>query len=242
MKLTSLSILLAVIVMAVGTNAAVASPAFQPVKLHNGSQGQVVTELQQFLHDNQRADFYADGLDGNFGPLTKTALIRWQKSEGTSPTGTITVGSVLWNQLRHEATVSRLADYISQAAIQAATLSGWAVDASKSPAIVSVLRYDKASRQVVVALSIEAAFAGNIGGMQYTTYDGVFHIYADFGPDFVSKEYNNAPMPYAACFNGGQCLHYDGLFPSHGCIHIPSWNAAIYINRLPLGTTVVVHK
>jgi hypothetical protein len=62
------------------------------------------------------------------------------------------------------------------------------------------------------------------------------------GYNFYSKEFNNAPMHYAACFNGGQCLHYDGLFPSHGCIHIPSMTTARYIGSLPIGTTVVVHE
>ncbi|HEU5004511.1 MAG TPA: L,D-transpeptidase family protein [Candidatus Saccharimonadales bacterium] len=229
----------ATLVAAICANSSLAA---SPARLQPGSNGSSVTVLQQDLHMNVHADYYGSAFDGAFGPLTMSGLQRWQKAEGYRPTGWIVVGSSQWNKLRSEATVERLPSYISQTAISAARQSGWAVDASKSPAIVSVLRLNPVTKNVTVALSTPVAYAGNIDGVQYTTHDGVFHIYAKFGPDFVSREYNNAPMPYAACFNGGQCLHYDGLFPSHGCIHIPSMSYARYINRLPRGTTVVVHE
>ena len=210
--------------------------------LHAGSNGPAVTQLQQYQHANQRADFYSGSFDGSFGPATKTGLIRWQKAAGYSATGSVTIGSRQWNQLRREAVVSRLAGYISQTASTAARQSGWAIDASKSPSVVSVLHYTGGTVQVT--LSISASYGGYKAddNSVHTTYDGSFRIYAEYGAAFVSREYNNAPMPYAACFNGGQCLHYDGLFPSHGCIHSPSWSAARYIDSLPIGTTVVVHE
>jgi hypothetical protein len=214
------------------------------VKLHMGSHGPAVTLLEQSLHANQRMDLYKGAFDGDFGPMTNSGLKSWQKLAGYPVTGSVTVGSRQWNQLRREATVERLASYISRSAIQAARSQGWAIDASKSPGMVSVLRYDRSLRLVVVTLSISAAYGGYKAddGITHSTTDGVFRIYARFGPDFVSRTYDNAPMPYAACFNGGQCLHYDGLYPSHGCIHIPSMTAAKYINSLPIGTTVVVHE
>lgn len=210
--------------------------------LRIGSLGASVAQLQAALHANQRGDFYRSAIDGGFGPLTRIGLTRWQRVASFATTGTITVGSRQWQQLRSEATISRLPGYIDRRSVAAARKGGWVVDASKSPAMVNVLHYDLNLGRVVVALSIAAAYGGNIGGVQYTTANGVFHIYAEFGAGFVSRLYNNAPMPYAACFNGGQCLHYDGLFPSHGCIHIPSWSAARYIDRLPIGTAVVVHE
>lgn len=219
---------------------AASAMAVPPARLHVGSNGPVVVRLQNYLHANVRADFYGGAFDGAFGPLTKSGLQGWQKANGYRSTGSVVIGSSQWNKLRQQATVSRLAGYISQTAINAARSSGWAVDASKSQWRVVILRYMPESG-VHVALSIAASFGGPIGGVQYRTDDGVFRIYAEFGPDFVSQEYH-APMAYAACFNGSQCLHYDGLFPSHGCIHIPSMSAAQYINRLPIGTTVVVHE
>jgi hypothetical protein len=239
MKFTSVA---AVLVTAVcfAQTALAGSPASS---LRVGSNGPAVTQLEQNLHANQRMDLYGGTFDGDFGPLTRAGLRSWQKLAGYPVTGSITVGSRQWNQLRREATVSRLAGYISRSAISAARSEGWAVDASKAPGVVSVLHYDPATSLVVVTLSISAAYGGYKAddGITHNTTNGVFRIQAEYGPDFVSHLYNNAPMPYAACFNGGQCLHYDGLYPSHGCIHIPSMSAAIYINRLPLGTTVVVH-
>ena len=216
--------------------------AASAASLRDGSHGAAVTQLQQYLHANQRADFYGGGFDGAFGPATKAGLQRWQAAAGYLPSGSVATGSRQWIQLHREAVISRLAGYISQTAITAARQTGWAVDASKAPSVVSVLRYSGGTVQV--ALSISAAYGGYKAddNITHTTYDGTFPIYAEYGADFVSREYNNAPMPYAACFNGGQCLHYDGLFPSHGCIHIPSWSAARYIDSLPIGTTVAVHE
>jgi hypothetical protein len=78
--------------------------------------------------------------------------------------------------------------------------------------MVSVLHYDPSLRLVVVTLDLSAAYGGYKAddGITHSTTDGVFRIYARYGPDFVSRTYNDSPMPYAACFNGGQCLHYDG--------------------------------
>jgi hypothetical protein len=227
------------------TASSVAAPAASG--LRQGSQGTSVTQLQRFLHMNSRGDFYGGAFDGVFGPVTSTGLKHWQTAAGFRATGTVAVGSRQWNKLRHEATVDRLASYISATAIQAARQGNWAVDASKSPAIVTVLHYDSAIRGVVVALSIAAAYGGYKvdDGVVHSTGNGVFRIFAEHDQYYTAhvpgKPWNGAPMPYAACFNGGDCLHYDGLFPSHGCIHIPSWSAAKYIDSLPLGTTVVVH-
>lgn len=229
----------------ISSTALAGSPSgFTPVKLHAGTQSPAVAELQMFLRLNTRGNFYKfnGGYTGYFGSVTVTSLKRWQTAFGRKPTGSIVIGSSQWNQLKSEMMQFRLAGYIDPQAIGAARQDGWAVDASKSPSMVNVLHYDAAQRRMSVTLSISAAYAGVIGGVSYTTDNGVFHIYAEMGPNFVSHEYNNAPMPYAACFNGSQCLHYDGLFPSHGCIHIPSWSAAQYIDRLPIGTTVVVHE
>jgi hypothetical protein len=226
--------------------ACLANAAWAGTILHAGSQGTPVTTLQQYLHANQRADMYAGAIDSAFGPLTKYGLAYWQKHAGYRPSGSIAVGSRQWNQLKSEAVVTRLAGYISRSAINAARQYGWAVDASKSPGMVSVLHYTGGTVQV--ALSISAAYGGykSDDNTVHNTDDGVFRIFAEHDKYYTAhvpgKPWNGAPMPYATCFNGGDCLHYDGLYPSHGCIHIPSMPAAEYINSLPYGTTVVVHE
>jgi hypothetical protein len=79
---------------------------------------------------NIHADFYSGTVDGDFGPITKTGLKRWQSITGHPTSGRVVVGSRQWRQLQREASVERLASYISSSAISAARTSGWAVDAS----------------------------------------------------------------------------------------------------------------
>lgn len=216
---------------------------FTPVKLRRGMKTPAVAVLQQYLRLNTHGNFYhaSNGFDGAFGPATEAGLKKWQRRDGYRPTGWITIGSSQWNRLRHEVMRFNLPDYLDPQAIGAARQGGWAVDASKSPGMVTVLHFDARKRRMSVTLSIAASYGGEIHGHPYTTDDGFFHVYADFSVDFYSKKYD-APMPWAACFNGGQCLHYDGLFASHGCVHIPSMTAAKYINGLGTGVPVVIHE
>ncbi|MDP1689682.1 MAG: peptidoglycan-binding protein [bacterium] len=51
-----------------------------------GSQGADVTALQQFLADNK---FYTGPVTGYFGPLTKTAVMAFQKAHGIAQVGTV---------------------------------------------------------------------------------------------------------------------------------------------------------
>jgi hypothetical protein len=206
--------------------------------LRAGSSSPAVLQLENYLHSNVQSDYYKGVLDGIFGRQVNAGLRGWQSAAGYKPTGTITFGSRQWNTLRSQATVTRLAGYISQAAINGTRQTGWAVDASKSPSIVTVLHYVGG---IVQATASIAASYGDARGPLYVTTPGVFTIYAQMGYDFYSRKYDNAPMHWAACFNGGQCLHYDPLTTSHGCIHIPSMPLARFIGSLPVGTTVVVH-
>jgi hypothetical protein len=221
-----------------------AAVAGSPARLQTGTHSSSVTVLEQYLHANQRTDLYGGAFDGDFGPMANAGLRSWQKLAGYRVTGTISVGSGQWNRLRREATVERLASYISQTAIQAARGEGWAIDASKSPGMVSVLHYDPSLRLVVVTLDISAAYGGYKAddGITHQTTDGMFRIQYKGGYDYMSNLYPGAYMRWAACFNGGQCFHYDGLYASHGCVHIPSITAAKYIHDLPYGTRVVVHE
>lgn len=221
-----------------------AALAGSPAHLQLNSHGRAVTQLEQLLNANQRMDLYGGTFDGDFGPMVNAGLKSWQKLAGYPATGSITTGSRQWNQLRREAAVERLPAYISQTAVQAARQEGWAIDASKSPGMVSVLRYDPSLKLVVVTLDISAAYGGYKAddGITHQTTDGLFRIQYKGGYDYMSNLYPGAYMRWAACFNGGQCFHYDGLYASHGCVHIPTLPAAKYIHDLPYGTRVVVHE
>lgn len=244
-----ISVMTAALAVTLGSVASAnASSRFTPVKLRSGMKTPAVAVLQQYLRLNTHGNFYQarNGYDGIFGPGTEAGLKKWQRREGYNPTGWITIGSSQWNRLRHEEMEFRLPDYLDPQAVGAARQNGWAVDASKSPGMVNVLHFDARKRKMTATLSIAASYGGFIDGKDRPSTNGVFHIFAEHGPDYTAhvpgKPWDGAPMPYATCYNGGECLHEDGLFVSHGCIHIPSYDAARYINGLPLGTTVVVHE
>lgn len=235
-------------VAAISTGGAhAAGQGFVPVRLHEGMTSPGVKVLQKYLRMNRRWNYYksANGYDSIFGPGTEKGLMGWQQAVGRQPTGWIVIGSSEWNQLRKEALRFRLPSYIDEQSIGAARQNGWAVDASKSPGMVTVLRYGRYGHKMTVALSIAASYGGFIDGKYRPSTNGVFHIFAAHGYDYTAhvpgQPWDGALMRWAACYNGGECLHYDPLGASHGCIHIPSLTAAKYIHDLPIGTAVVVH-
>jgi L,D-transpeptidase-like protein len=212
--------------------------------LREGMQGQRVKDLQEYLDNSKRRDFFrhpAGGYSGQFSHLTTRSLERWQHATHHPVTGQVKVQGAQWKQLQREATKSRMPPGIDKRAVKAAIADGWAVDASKKYARVRVLHYQASTHQVLVTLSIRASY-GDARGPQYVTAEGVWHIYRKEGADYTSTEYDGAPMPWATFFHGGQAMHEDPLTTSHGCIHIPSYTAAKYIHDLPYGTAVVVHQ
>jgi len=59
--------------------------------------------------------------------------------------------------------------------------------------------------------------------------------------DHLSREFDNAPMPYSVFFNGGIAFHEGSLYDqSHGCIHLSNSAAQTYYNGLEVGDTVQV--
>lgn len=61
--------------------------------------------------------------------------------------------------------------------------------------------------------------------------------------DEVSRQFDNAPMPYSVYFtNTGVAFHSgDVNLWSHGCIHLNHDDAVLYFNELKLGDTVYVY-
>lgn len=74
----------------------------------------------------------------------------------------------------------------------------------------------------------------------FRTPPGLFHVqWKDI--DHLSKEFNNAPMPYSVFFNGGMAFHAGSLsVQSHGCIHLSTAAAKMYFNTLAVGAAVQV--
>lgn len=220
--------------------------------LQKGSKGPAVTQLQQFLHMNRRADFYAGAFDGDFGQMTQSGLKQWQKYAGFQASGRLIIGGSQWSQLRREAVVDRLPSGIDPRAIDGAKQDGWSVDASKHTAMLYLLHYEASIHMVAVALSTPTSFGGCNSDGCFVTPDGAFAACRKAGPNEVSSEWkdsagNPAPMPWAVyMYIGGRCsgaaVHYDPLGSSHECVHVPSMAQAEYINqKIPLGGLIVIH-
>jgi hypothetical protein len=59
--------------------------------------------------------------------------------------------------------------------------------------------------------------------------------------DHLSREFDNAPMPYSVFFNGGIAFHEGSLYDlSHGCIHLSNSAAAAFYDGLAVGDLVQV--
>jgi len=74
----------------------------------------------------------------------------------------------------------------------------------------------------------------------YETPPGVFTVsYKD--KDHLSRQFNNAPMPYSVFFNGGIAFHKGSLDqPSHGCVRLAQTAAKTFFANLQPGDTVQV--
>lgn len=234
------------------THSTSSPPTPTGIVLQNGSKNTYVTQLQTWLYQSKRGVFYGGtcNFDQNFGPHTLQALENWQKATSQPTTGKITVGSTQWQMLQAEATANRLLAGVDPRSVAAAKANGLAIDGSKSPSCVRVLQADPTAPQgVKIVVSISASYAGQALGTDhqyhnYVTPNGTFRLYYrdPLGANAYSSTYFHAPMPWAVYFNGGVAFHYDGLSPSHGCVHIPSMDIAHYLYTLPLGTTVVIHS
>ena len=59
--------------------------------------------------------------------------------------------------------------------------------------------------------------------------------------DHLSREFDNAPMPYSVFFNGGIAFHEGSLSDlSHGCIHLSNSAAQAFYGGLDVGDVVQV--
>ncbi|HEX7657893.1 MAG TPA: L,D-transpeptidase [Pseudonocardiaceae bacterium] len=80
------------------------------------------------------------------------------------------------------------------------------------------------------------------GSSRYPTPTGTFHVLSK-EVKHLSKEFDNAPMPYSVFFYPGDAFHEGSLSQySHGCLHL-SWTAAETVfNDLHVGDEVKILK
>jgi lipoprotein-anchoring transpeptidase ErfK/SrfK len=143
---------------------------------------------------------------GYFGPITKRAVVAFQKDNGLRPTGVVNYRT--WRPLIKQTVRGR------QAVPKVCRSDGWHACYDRSRHQVNLYRDGTLLNSWLVR-----------GGASDTpTRRGRFVVYyRDI--DAVSTLYGGAPMPYAQFFSGGQALHGSRLMMdpfvghSHGCVN-----------------------
>lgn len=162
-----------------------------------------VRELQYRL---SWAGTFHVGVTGNFGPITRQAVKRFQKREGLRVTGV--ANHKTWAHLIHDTIRHR------QAIPQRCKSKGWHAC------------YDRSMHQVTLWHSgdLRNAWLVRGGAIGYETRVGNHQVYYR-NIDHVSSLYGSA-MPYSQFFNGGQAFHgspfmVDPFYDhSHGCVNM----------------------
>jgi hypothetical protein len=162
-----------------------------------------VTELQYRL---RWAHVYDGPVTGNFGPLTRDAVKRYQRREGLRVSGIATHKT--WKELIHD-TVRRRGQVP-----RVCKRDGWHACYDRSGHQVS-LWHNGELRNVWVARG---------GSSSTPTRLGTHPVYYR-NIDHWSRMFDS-PMPYSQFFDGGQALHGSGTMMdpfvghSHGCVNM----------------------
>ena len=95
-----------------------------------------------------------------------------------------------------------------------------------------------------VQLTMDARFGSELT----PTREGLFSVQRKVRDEY-SRLYDDAPMPFAVYFSGGQAVHYSPDFvaygyngSSHGCVNTRDWNGMSYLfDAARIGDKVVVY-
>ena len=175
----------------------------------------------------QRLGLFRATPNGRFGPVTETAVKRFQQRNGLPPTGV--VDQRTWRPL------IRLRVGGAGAVPRACRTAG------------GHACYDRSWHQVNLDRDGTLLTPGLVRGGAATTptHTGTFRVYyRDI--DHVSTTFDNAPMPYSQFFSGGQALHGSRLMMnpyvghSHGCVNFWTEDAQQLWN-LTASRTLWVH-
>ncbi len=219
-----------------------------PAILAQGDTGAQVRELQARL---ARAGVFAGTVAGNFGPVTRAAVSRYQARRDLPVTGA--VDAETWSTLRSRTkTPTRLEMYPETAPEKAENPDDPASQLDSRCLTGRVLCADKSRNRLswVVDGRVQMTLTVRFGRPSLPTSNGVFSVYwKDI--DHKSSLYDDAPMPYSMFFNGGEAVHfsadfvaqgYGGPGGSHGCINTRSRaKTAQLFSEVRVGDKVVVH-
>jgi peptidoglycan hydrolase-like protein with peptidoglycan-binding domain len=210
-----------------------------------GASGDDVRELQARLRQIQ---WFNQDPTGYFGDVTAGAVSGFQAKRGFPVVGYVDqrtwdrIVSMTFEPARDELyppppepepEVAQPAPGLDQRC-----LTGRAICIDKSQSVV---------RWVVngqVQLTLDARFGSEL----LPTREGLFSVQRKVRDEY-SRLYDNAPMPLAVYFSGGQAVHYSPDFvangyngSSHGCVNTRSWDGmSALFNSAQIGDKVVVY-
>lgn len=206
--------------------------------LARGDRSEKVRELQVRL---SREDVFDHAVTGYFGPVTETAVRRFQQRHDLDVTGSVDART--WSRLVDLTGEVTSADLYPQP-------QGPADSTLDSRCLTGrVICVDKSTRSVrwVVDGKVEYWMEARFGAASMPTREGVFSINRK-SRDHVSSIYESS-MPLAQFFSGGQAVHYSPDFASvgydgasHGCVNVRDWDMAERLfDDTRIGDRVVVY-
>jgi len=227
--LTIVSAMVFVTALPASAHATAVTSSCSSVVLKVGMRDACVRTAQDMLSKN---DFMSRrNVTGYFGSITRTAVQAYQARNGIPTTGNI--GPLTWKSLLSGSTQSTKLD----------------PRCLKEKKTLCISKKDRTVHYVVNGTSqlrLDARF-GDARGPGFKTCEGSFRV-SWKSRDHKSRTYNNAPMPFALFFCGGQAVHYSPEFArdgyrgaSHGCVNTRDRDRMAWLfDQVPVGTLVVV--
>jgi hypothetical protein len=158
-------------------------------------------------------------VDGKLGPRTRDAITAFQQWHGLVPDG-----------IAGPQTLGKLRNAVAPR------------PGNNGPARRIEIYRAKGVTLLVDNGGVKRAIHSSAGTRGYETPRGSYQIQRKLLKDW-SRPYRTW-MPYASYFHRGYALH-EGAVPSypasHGCVRLPSWDAANVYRFAAVGTTVVVY-
>ena len=213
-----------------------------------GSSGDQVRELQARL---AQISWFNQDPTGYYGGVTETAVSGFQAKRGFPVVGY--VDQRTWDRIVSMTTTPTQDELFppepepepepevvvaTAPGIDPRCTTGRAICIDKSQSVV---------RWVVngqVKLTLDARFGSEL----LPTREGQFSVQRKVRDEY-SRIYDDAPMPLAVYFSGGQAVHYSPDFvaygyngSSHGCVNTRSWDGMSYLfDAARIGDKVVVY-
>jgi peptidoglycan hydrolase-like protein with peptidoglycan-binding domain len=207
----------------------ISMPTLASAQLH-GKQGTSLTRAETKEAERRLSDlgYWTGAVDGVFDTASRSALIAFQKWEGRSITGQLTLAEL---------------EAIRAGAAPKAKDLGYAhVEVDLDRQVLLVVNADGGVRLLPVATGNEKSFIDEGQESIAHTPRGRFVVYEkEFGWHTGSL----GAVYYANFISGGVAIHGSRSVPnepaSHGCIRVPMFAAREVSKLLPLGTIVLVY-